>query len=82
MSPTLRSPAPHLLAKPDPPRWNDQPSDRLPEQSCAFSRNSRKAYPLHRFVTHEFPVHEVDKAMAQAFDIDTCMKVVLTPSRA
>ena len=26
--------------------------------------------------------HEVDKAMAQAFDIDTCMKVVLTPSDA
>jgi L-iditol 2-dehydrogenase len=40
----------------------------------------KKAYPLHRFVTHEFPVHQVDKAMAQAFDIDACMKVVLTPS--
>jgi hypothetical protein len=39
-------------------------------------------YPLHRFVTHEFPVQEVDKAMTQAFDIDACMKVVLTPSGA
>jgi hypothetical protein len=27
----------------------------------------KTAYPLHRFVTHEFPVHEVGKAMAQAF---------------
>jgi len=42
----------------------------------------KTAYPLHRFVTHEFPVHAVDKAMAQAFDIDACMKVVLTPSSA
>jgi threonine dehydrogenase-like Zn-dependent dehydrogenase len=42
----------------------------------------KKAYPLQKFVTHEFPVHEVDKAMAQAFDIDACMKVVLTPSGA
>ena len=40
----------------------------------------KTAYPLEKFVTHEFPVHEVDKAMAQAFDIDACMKVVLTPS--
>jgi hypothetical protein len=39
----------------------------------------KKAYPVHRFVTHEVPVHEVDTAMAQAFDIDACMKVVLTP---
>jgi L-iditol 2-dehydrogenase len=37
-------------------------------------------FPLHRFVTHAFPVNEVDKAMAAAFDIDSCMKVVLTPS--
>jgi hypothetical protein len=36
--------------------------------------------PLEKFVTHEFPVDQVDKAMAQAFDIDACMKVVLTPS--
>ena len=39
-------------------------------------------FPLHRFVTHAFPVNEVDKAMAAAFDIDSCMKVVLTPSRS
>jgi hypothetical protein len=29
-------------------------------------------YPLEKFVTHEFPVDQVDNAMAQAFDIDTC----------
>ena len=40
----------------------------------------KTTYPLEKFVTHEFPVDQVDKAMAQAFDIDTCMKVVLTPS--
>ena len=40
----------------------------------------KKTYPLEKFVTHEFPVDQVDKAMAQAFDIDACMKVVLTPS--
>jgi threonine dehydrogenase-like Zn-dependent dehydrogenase len=40
----------------------------------------KKTYPLDKFVTHEFPVDQVDKAMAQAFDIDACMKVVLTPS--
>ena len=38
-------------------------------------------FPLHRFVTHTFPVDAVDKAMAAAFDIDSCMKVALTPSR-
>ena len=41
----------------------------------------KKSYPLEKFVTHEFPVEQVDKAMARAFDIDSCMKVVLTPSR-
>jgi threonine dehydrogenase-like Zn-dependent dehydrogenase len=40
----------------------------------------KTAYPLEKFVTHEFPVDQVDEAMAQAFDIDACMKVVLTPS--
>ena len=40
----------------------------------------KTTYPLEKFVTHEFPVDQVDKAMAQAFDIDACMKVVLTPS--
>jgi hypothetical protein len=42
----------------------------------------RTANPLEKFVTREFPVDQVDKAMAQAFDIDACMKVVLTPSDA
>lgn len=40
----------------------------------------KKTFPLEKFVTHAFPVNEVEKAMAQAFDIDRCMKVVLTPS--
>jgi hypothetical protein len=40
----------------------------------------KTAYPLQKFVTHEFPVHEVDDAMAKAFDIDACMNVVLRPS--
>ena len=42
----------------------------------------KTTYPLEKFVTHEFPVDQVDKAMAQAFDIDACMKVVLTPSES
>jgi hypothetical protein len=42
----------------------------------------KTTYLLEKFVTHEFPVGQVDKAMAQAFDIDSCMKVVLTPSGA
>jgi hypothetical protein len=42
----------------------------------------KTAYPLEKFVTNEFPVDQVDKAMAQAFDIDACMEVVLTPSNA
>jgi threonine dehydrogenase-like Zn-dependent dehydrogenase len=41
----------------------------------------KTSYPLKKFVTHEFPVDQVDKAMAQALDIDSCMKVALTPSR-
>jgi threonine dehydrogenase-like Zn-dependent dehydrogenase len=40
----------------------------------------KTTYPLEKFVTHEFPVDQVDKAMARAFDINTCMKVVLTPN--
>ena len=40
----------------------------------------RKTFPLERFVTHAFPVTEVEQAMATAFDIDRSMKVVLTPS--
>ena len=40
----------------------------------------KKTFPLERFVTHAFPVTEVEQAMAAAFDIDRSMKVVLTPS--
>jgi hypothetical protein len=32
------------------------------------------------FGTHEFPVDQVDKATAQAFDIDAFMKVILRPN--
>jgi threonine dehydrogenase-like Zn-dependent dehydrogenase len=41
----------------------------------------KKTFPLDQFVTHAYPVNEVDEAMATAFDIDHCMKVVLTPSQ-
>ena len=40
----------------------------------------KTTYALEKFVTHELPADQVDKAMAQAFDIDSCVKVVLTPS--
>jgi L-iditol 2-dehydrogenase len=40
----------------------------------------KHAFPLDSFVTHAFPVNEIDRAMAAAFDIDSCMKVVMTPS--
>ena len=40
----------------------------------------KTAFPLDRFVTHAIPVNHVEEAMAAAFDIDHCMKVVLTPS--
>jgi len=36
-------------------------------------------YPLRDFVTHEFGVGDADAAMAQAMDIDSCMKVVIRP---
>ncbi len=41
----------------------------------------KKKFPLEKFVTHAFPLDQVDQAMATAFDIDSCMKVVLTPTR-
>lgn len=50
--------------------------------SLALLDRFQKTFPLDRFVTHEFPVDEIDRAMAQAFDIDSCMKVVVTPSRS
>ena len=40
----------------------------------------KTAYPLEKLITHEFPGDQVAKAMAQAFDIDSCMNVVLTPT--
>ena len=40
----------------------------------------KKIFPLEKFVTHMFPVNEIEQAMAAAFDIDSCMKVVMTPS--
>jgi threonine dehydrogenase-like Zn-dependent dehydrogenase len=59
----------------------NHPSTGYPS-SLRLLNTFKKAYPLQKFVTHEFPVQKVDKAMAKAFDIDACMKVVLTPSDA
>lgn len=36
-------------------------------------------YPLRDFVTHRFTVGEASAAMAQVQDLDSCMKVVITP---
>ena len=36
-------------------------------------------FPLRDFVTQSFRVSDADAAMAQVMDIDTCMKVVITP---
>jgi L-iditol 2-dehydrogenase len=36
-------------------------------------------FPLRDFVTHSFKVGEAGAAMAQVMDIDSCMKVVITP---
>jgi L-iditol 2-dehydrogenase len=41
---------------------------------------ARERFPLDRFVTHAFPVPEIERAMAAAFDISSSMKVVVTPS--
>jgi hypothetical protein len=46
--------------------WNNQPFPGYPSR-LRLLNTFKTAYPLHRFVTHEFPVHLVDKAMAQAF---------------
>lgn len=40
----------------------------------------QKTFPLHKFVTHNFPLNQIDTAMAQAFDIDKAMKVVVSSS--
>ncbi|MBV8794751.1 MAG: hypothetical protein JO136_07410 [Hyphomicrobiales bacterium] len=48
--------------------------------SLKLPNKFKTAYSLKKFVTHEFPVNQVDKAMVQAFDLDSCMKVVLTRS--
>ena len=36
-------------------------------------------YPLRDFITHRFSVSEAADAMAQVQDLDSCMKVVITP---
>jgi hypothetical protein len=66
----------------NPPLWNNQPSPTGYPSKLRLLNTFKTVYPLHRFVTHEFRVHEVDEAMAAAFDIDACMKIVLTPSDA
>jgi hypothetical protein len=50
----------------NPPLWNNHPPTGYPS-SLRLLNTFKTAYPLHRFVTHAFPVHQVDKAMAQAF---------------
>ncbi|MDQ2633239.1 MAG: zinc-binding dehydrogenase [Pseudomonadota bacterium] len=42
----------------------------------------QKTFPLHKFVTHNFPLTRVEEAMAAAFDIDNSMKVVVSHSRS
>jgi threonine dehydrogenase-like Zn-dependent dehydrogenase len=72
----------HLLAKQIRPfGMTNHPPTGYPS-SLRLLNKFKSAYPLEKFVTHEFPVDQVDKALAQAFDIDACMKVVLTPSDA
>jgi hypothetical protein len=74
--------APASAGQPDPPVWNDHHPPTGYPSSLRLLNKFKTTYPLEKFVTHEFPVDQVDKAMAQAFDIDACMKVVLTPSGA
>jgi hypothetical protein len=74
------APAQASAGQPDPPPWNDQPPPTGYPSSLRLLNKFKTAYPLEKFVTHEFPVHEVGEAMAKAFDIDACAKVVLTPS--
>jgi hypothetical protein len=50
--------------------------------SLRLLKKLKRTYPLEKFVTHEFPADQVDKAMSQAFDIDACVKVVLKRSGA
>ena len=39
----------------------------------------KDVFPLRDFVTHSFKVGDSSAAMAQVMDIDSCMKVVITP---
>jgi L-iditol 2-dehydrogenase len=39
----------------------------------------QRHFPLERFVTHAYPLRDIDAAMRTAFDIDNSMKVVVTP---
>jgi hypothetical protein len=55
-----------ICSKTNPSLWNNHPPTGSPS-SLRLLNTFKTAYPLHRLVTHEFPVHEVDKAMAQAF---------------
>jgi hypothetical protein len=48
--------------------------------ACILLNTCKPARSLEKFVTHEFPLDQVDKAMAQACDIDARMKLA-TPSR-
>ena len=39
----------------------------------------KDTFPLRDFVTHRFKVDEAASAMAKVQDLDSCMKVVITP---
>jgi hypothetical protein len=76
------NPRRHLLVNQIRVFRHDQPSPTGYPSTLRLLNTFKKTYPLEKFFTHEFPIDQVDKAMAQAFDIDACMKVVLTPSGA
>jgi hypothetical protein len=66
--------APAFAGQPDPPVRHDQASPTGYPSSLRLLNTFKTTYPLEKFVIHEFPVYQVDKAMAQAFDIDARMK--------
>jgi hypothetical protein len=80
MSGTSRSIGAGIAGQPDPAFRRDQPSpDRLSEQPASFEQvqdNLSAGKVRHPRISGR----SVGQAMAQAFDIDACMKVVLTPS--
>jgi len=58
---------------------NHPPTGYVPSMRL-LARNQHR-YPLHKFVTHTFPVNEIQAAMDTAFDLDRSLKVAVVPSR-